>query len=77
MIKDLTTSSERNLNLNLSEVSQELLTLEGEGSLFYRTAFSPDGNVLGSMNWSGVLHLWRAPSWAEIEAAEKAEAKAQ
>jgi hypothetical protein len=38
-------------------------------------AFSPDGNVLGSLSLSEVLHLWRAPSWAEIEAAETAEAK--
>ena len=53
------------------ESLQELLTLEGEGSFFYRTTFSPDGNVLGSMNEQGVLHLWRAPSWDEIDAAEK------
>jgi WD40 repeat protein len=49
----------------------ELLTLEGRGSLFEQTAFSPDGNLLGSMNRQGILHLWRAPSWAEIEAAER------
>ena len=54
---------------------EELLTLDGQGSRFRRTAFSPDGNVLGSMNEKGVLHLWRAASWAEIEAAEKAERK--
>ncbi len=53
---------------------QELLTLEGQGSGFYWTAFSPDGNVLGAMNRAGTLHLWRAPSLAEIDAAE---AKAQ
>jgi WD40 repeat protein len=53
------------------ESRQDLLTLEGEGSMYYRTAFSPDGNVIGSMNEEGVLLLWRAPSWAEIEAAEK------
>ena len=52
---------------------EELLTLEGQGSRFYRTAFSPDGNDLGSMNEAGLLHLWRAPSWAEIEAAEARE----
>jgi WD40 repeat protein len=55
------------------ESSQELLTLEGEGSLFTRTAFSPDGNVLGSMSDGGVLHLWHAPSWEEIAAAEAKE----
>jgi WD40 repeat protein len=55
------------------EAQQELLTLEGRGSLFYGpTAFSPDGNVLGSVNGNGILHLWRAPSWEEIERQEKA-----
>jgi len=53
------------------ESYQELLTLEGKGSEFLSSAFSPDGNVLGSMNDHGLLHLWRAPSWADIEAAEK------
>lgn len=62
------------------ESHEELLTLEAQGSLFFPTAFSPDGAVLGSMNAPGdsqhsVLHLWRAPSWAEIEAAEKAARK--
>jgi len=55
----------------------ELLTLEGKGSLFWRTIFSPDGNMLGSINSQGVLHLWRAPSMEQIaafEAKEKAEA---
>jgi len=58
------------------ESHEELLTLEGEGSWFNVTAFSADGAVLGSMNASdskrSILHLWRAPSWEEIEAAEKA-----
>jgi WD40 repeat protein len=57
---------------------QELLTLEAEGSGYWQTCFSPDGNVLGSMNGQGILHLWRAPTWAEINAAEakdKAESK--
>jgi hypothetical protein len=44
------------------ESRQELLTLEGEGSQFIRTAFSTDGNILGSMNWAGVLHSG-VPSW--------------
>jgi len=48
---------------------QELLTLEGEGSLFRRTRFSPDGNLLGALNSNGTLHLWRAPSWEEITSA--------
>ena len=51
---------------------QELLTLPGMGSIHYRIAFSADGNILGSLNRdAGMLHLWRAPSWEEIEKAEK------
>jgi WD40 repeat protein len=55
------------------ESKQELLSLEGQGVdvLFKGLAFSADGNVLGWMSRNGVLHLWRAPSFAEIEAAEK------
>jgi hypothetical protein len=40
--------------------------------MFAMTAFSPDGNALGSKNANGILHLWRAPSWEEIERQEKA-----
>jgi WD40 repeat protein len=49
----------------------ELLTLGGTDSpaSFKRTRFSPDGAVLASCNIEE-LHLWRAPSWREIEAAE-------
>jgi WD40 repeat protein len=50
---------------------QELIALEGQGSIFHSSAFSPDGDLLGSSNLNGVLHLWRAPSWAQIAAAEK------
>jgi len=61
------------------ESQQELLTLEGlegEVSRFgFAPSFSPDGNVLGALSTRGVLHLWRAPSWAEIDAAEKAKAE--
>jgi WD40 repeat protein len=49
---------------------QELLTLEGQGSGFGRTAFSADGRFLGSLGLKG-LHLWRAPSWEEIATAER------
>jgi WD40 repeat protein/serine/threonine protein kinase len=52
---------------------QELLTLEGAGSLFYVTAFSPDGNAVSTMSYEGVLNIWRAPSWEEINAAEARE----
>ena len=53
------------------ESQQELLTLEGTGNVS-NTGFSPDGNVIGCRSWKEILHLWRAPSWAEIEAADKA-----
>ena len=54
---------------------QKVLTLEtlSEPAQFMSTAFSPDGNLLGAMNRHGVLYLWRAPAWAEIEAAEATE----
>jgi hypothetical protein len=46
---------------------QELLTLEGIGSLLYAARWSADGNViLAGSPWQ----VWRAPSWEEIFAAE-------
>jgi serine/threonine protein kinase/WD40 repeat protein len=54
------------------ESHEALLSLEGQGSVFDSVAFSPDGNVLGAANRQGLLHLWRAPSWAEIETPEQA-----
>jgi serine/threonine protein kinase/WD40 repeat protein len=60
------------------ETRQEVLTLVGEGSLFERAVFSPDGRHLMAINAAGTLHLWSAPSWEEIaaaEAKEKAETK--
>ena len=45
-------------------------------------AFSPDGNLVGARSATGgdvggtdqgALYIWRAPSWAEIEALEKAD----
>jgi eukaryotic-like serine/threonine-protein kinase len=52
-----------------------VITLEATDSQFVRTAFSPDGNRLGSRSThlpgsDGFLHIWCAPSWEEIEAAE-------
>jgi WD40 repeat protein len=52
---------------------QELLTLEARSDVFWTPKFSPDGNVLGSLQQEGLLHLWHAPSWAEIAAAEAKE----
>jgi WD40 repeat protein len=60
------------------QTGQELLTLEAQDSLFGHyggTAFSADGSLLGSLPFLGVLHVWRAPSWSEIEAAEQSQAK--
>jgi hypothetical protein len=50
----------------------DVLTLEGEGDHFRGTQFSVDGSVLGAANGAGKIHLWRAPTWSEIEAREKA-----
>jgi eukaryotic-like serine/threonine-protein kinase len=60
------------------ESKQELLTLDSPGLIFWKTEFSPDGNVLSARDESGILHLWRAPSRediAAIESREKAENK--
>jgi WD40 repeat protein len=55
----------------------ELIHLEGTSSRQYSGGqFSLDGNVLAAGCSSGELYLWRAPSWDEIEAADKREAKA-
>jgi WD40 repeat protein len=50
---------------------RELLTLQGEGRYFVRVAFSPDGNTLAAVSHDCIANLWRAPSFEEIEAAEK------
>jgi eukaryotic-like serine/threonine-protein kinase len=50
---------------------RELLTLPAEGQFFLQLCFSPDGNTLAATSLGGLAHLWRAPSWGEIEAAEK------
>ena len=57
-----------------TESWEQVLTLEAGASRLLNSAFSPDGNVLGAMSFWGTLHLWRAPSWTEIAAAEKARA---
>jgi WD40 repeat protein len=50
------------------------LTLEGEGGWMWPTIISPDDNVIGAIGRHGLcLQLWRAPSWAEIAAAEEEE----
>jgi len=56
-----------------TQTPRELMTLSGQGSVFLFVAFCPDGRWLAARSMEGKLHLWRAPSWAEIEAAEKQE----
>jgi eukaryotic-like serine/threonine-protein kinase len=50
---------------------QELITLASESVIIPGLAFSPDGNKIIGRDDQGRLQIWRAPSWAEIEAAEK------
>lgn len=53
---------------------QELLNLSGHGSVLNFVEFSDDGNKLlvgSDSGQSGVWQLWQAPSWAEIEEAER------
>jgi WD40 repeat protein/tRNA A-37 threonylcarbamoyl transferase component Bud32/cell division protein FtsL len=52
---------------------QDVFTLRAEGTIFGSTQFSPDGNTIGTESGEGILNLWRAPSWAEINAAEAKE----
>ncbi len=60
-----------------TQSQMEVLALHSQGGVLFRSAFSPDGNLLGAMNKLGVLQVWRAPSWDEIAAAEKAQKAAQ
>jgi len=55
------------------ESQRQLLVLQAEGNRFGLPRFSSDGCLLGcqSTEIENVLYLWRAPSWAEIEAAER------
>ena len=53
---------------------REVLSLPGRGEFFGQVAFSPDGSLLAAISLSGIANLWRAPSWQEIEAADKADA---
>ena len=56
------------------ETGQELLTLRGKGSLLSVVEFVENGDAMlaGSAGQAGKWQVWRAPSWAEIDAAEKA-----
>ena len=50
----------------------EVATLAGDGSLFSRLKFSPDGALLMAINRQGQAHLWRAPLLQEIRKIEEA-----
>ena len=52
----------------------QLLTLRSDTAYLGKVRFMDDGNTLVSLGYGG-LQVWRAPSWAEIEAAEKADSK--
>jgi serine/threonine protein kinase/WD40 repeat protein len=60
-----------------TETWQELLTVSGVGSVFGLIEFSPDGRYLLAINADGLIHLWSAPTWEEIKAAEEADATAR
>ncbi len=56
-----------------TESWQDVFTLEGQGTGYMGVWFSPDGNTITWGNKSGALHIWSAPSWEEIAAAETKE----
>jgi len=66
---------ERALHLWDTESWQQLqlLTIESQGGTCEEVAFSSDGNTIAALDATGILQLLRAPSWAEINAAEAKE----
>jgi len=57
--------------------SRLVAILPGEGLVFTELTLSPDGNTLVVVNRESQAHFWHAPSFAEIEAAEKGKASLQ
>ena len=51
-------------------IQRQLLSLQSVGEFTGWTEFSPDGNTLLGLSWTGVADLYRAPTWQEIEAEE-------
>jgi WD40 repeat protein len=49
---------------------EEVLTLASRGTASRYLGFSPDGTVLAASDTEERLHIWRAPTLAEIEATE-------
>jgi serine/threonine protein kinase/WD40 repeat protein len=50
---------------------RELITLDGNGSIFSRIQFSENGNLVGARSQAGLVHIWRAPSYEEIAASTR------
>lgn len=53
------------------KIERVVLSLYSHGNWSGWTGFSPDGNTLVTIGWFGTVDLYHAPSWEEIEAAEK------
>jgi WD40 repeat protein len=53
------------------KIERVVLSLYSHGNWSSWTEFSPDGNTLVTAGWFGTVDLYHAPSWEEIEAAEK------
>ena len=60
----------RPLNYGMSRLGGNSPRSKNSKLRFNGVRFSPDGNSLLAVNEAGTLHLWRAPSFAEIDAAE-------
>jgi hypothetical protein len=58
-----------------AEAARPTIKLEFSGApeMFEFLSFSPDQRFLLAMNQAGLPHLWFAPSWEEITAAEAKE----
>jgi WD40 repeat protein len=63
-------SGQEAVRLYEMERYQPLVSLDADGSE-YLPAFDSRGDVLGAINTEGKVRLWRAPTWREIDAAEK------
>jgi WD40 repeat protein/serine/threonine protein kinase len=53
---------------------QEVLNVATSGVLIRGTQFSPDGNTLAASTQEEELYIWRAPTFAQIDAAEASQA---
>jgi WD40 repeat protein len=53
-------------------IRQEVATLRGHRDGIFALSFTPDGHTLISGSRDKTIRLWPAPTFEEIEAAEKA-----